>query len=82
MCIRDRLCRYPCRGYEDLYALGGPDCKTFQQAARELALADDKKEYFDALEAVSYTHLDVYKRQEVSSHAIFKVTLFCNFLFH
>ena len=36
--------------YEDLYALGRPDCKTFQQAARELRFPDDKKEYFDALE--------------------------------
>lgn len=44
------LSRNPLGGYEDLYALWGPDWKMFQQAARELELVDDKKEFFDALE--------------------------------
>lgn len=44
------LSRNPWGGYEDLYALWGPDWKMFQQAARELELVDDKKEFFDALE--------------------------------
>lgn len=47
--LRLLLSNFPCRGYADLYQLGGPDCKTFQEAACAKGLLDNEKEYDDAL---------------------------------
>ncbi|KAJ1519223.1 hypothetical protein ONE63_011170 [Megalurothrips usitatus] len=48
--LRLLLSNFPCRSYADLYLLGGPDCKTFQEAACAMGLLDNEKEYSDALQ--------------------------------
>ncbi|XP_059062395.1 uncharacterized protein LOC131855167 [Achroia grisella] len=43
--LRMLLSSFPCRGYADLLTLGGPNCKTFQEAARAVGIANDEEEY-------------------------------------
>ncbi|XP_045783649.1 uncharacterized protein LOC123879800 [Maniola jurtina] len=47
--LRLLLASYPCRSYRDLLNLGGPDCMTFQEAAKTVGLANDEAEYEKAM---------------------------------
>ncbi|XP_028175843.1 uncharacterized protein LOC114364057 [Ostrinia furnacalis] len=51
--LRLLLASQPCRSYDDLYKLGGPLCKTFQEAAKALGIADDEAEYEIAMQEAS-----------------------------
>lgn len=48
--LRMLLALYPCRGYSDLLKIGGLDCRTFQEVARNVGIANDEIEYERALE--------------------------------
>ncbi|XP_034839966.2 uncharacterized protein [Maniola hyperantus] len=47
--LRLLLASHPCRSYRDLLNLGGPDCMTFQEAAKTIGLANDEAEYEKAM---------------------------------
>lgn len=47
--LRILLKTYPCRSYAQLKNLGGPNCTTFQEAAKIVGLADDEVEYERAM---------------------------------
>lgn len=47
--LRVLLQTLPGRSYEDMIAHGGLDCTTFQEAARNLGLCDNEREYAEAI---------------------------------
>ena len=60
MCIRDRYKRF--EGYDVFFQTGTDEHgQKIELKAQEAGISP--KEYVDGVAAVSYTHLDVYKRQ-------------------
>ncbi|XP_045507712.1 uncharacterized protein LOC123703676 [Colias croceus] len=51
--LRLLLASHPCRSYRDLYNLGGPNCNTFQEAAKAVGIANDEAEYEIAMQEAS-----------------------------
>ncbi|XP_034236438.1 uncharacterized protein LOC117642399 [Thrips palmi] len=51
--LRVLLATMPCRGFDDLKFRGGPHCRTFQEAAKELGLVDNEREHRDCLDEAS-----------------------------
>ncbi|KAE8742020.1 hypothetical protein FOCC_FOCC012436 [Frankliniella occidentalis] len=47
--LRLLLTTFPCRGFADMKAKGGPDCDSFQETARRLGLINNEQEYSESL---------------------------------